>query len=495
MKLTVKPAVYDFSKNDFVALFLSEEYEKDIGYQVIPELSFIKDKADLSSFKGKSSETMFLPLKHHPNVILIGLGRKNKITIDSLRENAGSLVKVCRQRKISRLNLVLPVVNGHDELSVAGSIAEGLVLSDYSFNKYKSMNEEENDQSFYELKETRIFCEHPENVSAILKNTEIICNNTKLCRDLVNESSELSNPVAIARKASSLAKLKGVTCKVYNKKDIEKLKMGLLLAVSKGSAFPPQLVILKYNGNPAGKKRAAIVGKGITYDSGGMNLKPSSAIEDMRSDMSGAAVCIYAVKAAAELRLKKNIVAVIPLCENMLSNNSYRAGDVFKAYNGKNVEIGNTDAEGRLLLADAVAFTEKVIQPDYIIDIATLTGACLVSFGETFAALLSNNDELAEMIYNAGTATGEKVWRLPFDKEYDELIKSDIADIKNVGQGRNAGTIVGASFVKNFIKDAAWAHIDIAGTSWYSKARGYVPKYATGFGVRLFLELFNSLNL
>jgi leucyl aminopeptidase len=179
----------------------------------------------------------------------------------------------------------------------------------------------------------------------------------------------------------------------------------------------------------------------------------------------------------------------------MLSNSSYRAGDVFTAFNGKNVEIGNTDAEGRLILADAVAFTEKAIKPDFIIDIATLTGACLVCFGELIAALLSDNDKLAEALFKAGVETGEKVWRLPLDKEYDELIKSDIADVKNVGQGRNAGTIVGATFIKRFVKEVPWAHIDIAGTSWYSKARGYRPKYATGFGVRLFVELFKSMDL
>ncbi len=294
--------------------------------------------------------------------------------------------------------------------------------------------------------------------------------------------------------AGKLSGMKGVSCRVYGKSELEKLKMGLLLAVSRGSKYPPRLVVIKYTGNPKSKKQIAVVGKGITYDSGGMNLKPSASIEDMRSDMAGAAVCLYAVKAAAELKLKKNVVAVLPLCENMLSNNSFRAGDVFKAFNGKNVEIGNTDAEGRLILADAVAFTEKNLKPDCIIDIATLTGACLVCFGEFIAALLSNNDRLAEAVFKAGEKTGEKLWRLPLDKDYDDLIKSDIADVKNVGQGRNAGTIVGAAFIKRFIKDVPWAHIDIAGTSWYSKARGYKPKYATGYGVRLFVELFKNID-
>jgi len=274
---------------------------------------------------------------------------------------------------------------------------------------------------------------------------------------------------------------------------LRKLKMGLLLAVSRGSKYSPQLVILKYKGDPLNKRSFALVGKGITFDSGGMNLKPSGHISDMRSDMAGAATSIFTLKAAAELKLKKNIIAVIPLCENMIGNNSYKPGDVFTAYNGKTVEIGNTDAEGRLILADALSYTEKNLKPNYIVDIATLTGACLVCFGEIIAGLLSNNDTLAECLYEAGEDTDDRVWRLPLHEEYDEDIKSDIADINNISSGRNAGTIIGAVFLKNFIKDTSWAHLDIAGTSWYSKQRGYKPKHATGYGIRLILNAIMNL--
>jgi leucyl aminopeptidase len=494
MKLAAKPAGYNFKNNDVAVIFLSEEYGKEIDKDIIHELSFIKDKADISSFKGKPSEVMFIPFKEYPNIILIGIGKKSKITKESLRENSSAVVNLCIKRNIARIYLVLPELDVLDEAGVLSAMAEGLSLSDYAFDKYKSPNEDD-DSSLKKMGEARFLCNKTGEAAGTLREIEIITANTHLCRDLINESSEVCNPVTFAGAAKNLSKLKGVTCKVYGKKDIERLKMGLLLAVSKGSTYPPQLVVLKYNGNPGSKKQIAIVGKGITFDSGGMDLKPSSSIEDMRSDMAGAAACLYALKAAAELKLKKNIVAVMPLCENMLSNSSYRAGDIFTAFNGKNVEIGNTDAEGRLILADAVAFTEKAIKPDFIIDIATLTGACLVCFGELIAALLSDNDKLAEALLKAGVETGEKVWRLPLDKEYDELIRSDIADVKNVGQGRNAGTIVGATFIKRFVKEVPWAHIDIAGTSWYSKARGYKPKYATGFGVRLFVELFKSMDL
>jgi len=493
MKLVAKPAVYNLKTNDTAVIFLSEEHDNELDNQIIPDLSFIKKRADLSSFKGKSSEVMFIPLKSFPNIIIIGLGKEDKITKEALRENASVVVSVCKKRNIPKVHIVLPVIKDVDELDVLSGIAEGLSLSNYAFDKYKS-SKDEDEVSMKKIQEAWFYCVKTDEAAKVLKEIEIVSENTNLCKDLINESSEVSNPVAIARLAKKFTKIKGITCRVYGKSDIEKLKMGLLLAVSKGSTYPPQLVVLKYNGNPKSKKKIAVVGKGITYDSGGMNLKPSASIEDMRSDMAGAASCLYAVRVAAQLKLKKNIIAVIPLCENMLSNKSYRAGDVFTAYNGKNVEVGNTDAEGRLILADAVAYTEKVLKPDYIVDIATLTGACLICFGEIIAALLSNNDALADMIFNSGEATGEKVWRLPLDKDYEELIKSDIADVKNTGQGRNAGTIVGATFIKKFIKDVAWAHIDIAGTSWFSKARGYKPKYATGYGVRLFIELFKMID-
>jgi leucyl aminopeptidase len=314
-----------------------------------------------------------------------------------------------------------------------------------------------------------------------------------LCRDMINETSDRCNPVTFAAEAKKLARAGGMTCRVYGKNEIQKMKMGLLMAVSRGSSYPPRMIVINYRGNPKEKKSIAIVGKGITFDSGGMNLKPSGHMETMRSDMSGAASCLYAVMAAAELRLKVNLTAVIPLCENMLSNNSFRPGDIFTAYNGKTVEIGNTDAEGRLILADALAYTVDRLKPDCIIDIATLTGACLVCFGEIIAGMLSTDDKLAERLFRAGEKSGERLWRLPLYREYDDDMKSDFADINNVSAGRNAGTIMGAVFLKNFVDKTPWAHIDIAGTSWYSKPRGYKPKHATGFGVRLFIDLLKQM--
>jgi leucyl aminopeptidase len=205
-------------------------------------------------------------------------------------------------------------------------------------------------------------------------------------------------------------------------------------------------------------------------------------------DMAGAAAVLYTMKTLAELKIKKNVTAVIPLAENMVSSTSYRPGDIFKSYSGKTVEIGNTDAEGRLILADAISYMEKEIKPDAIVDVATLTGACVVTFGETVAAYLSNDDKMAEIIEEASRETGEKLWRLPFFDDYDERMKSEVADLSNMAAEKNAGTISGAVFLRNFVEKAKWTHIDIAGTAWYSKQRGYRPKNATGYGVRLLVD-------
>ncbi len=488
MKLHAKTRPDTFAASDTVTLFLSEGYDKEGAKQIPAQLAFLSQQCDLSFFRAKQGESLFLPFKDRPSVILIGIGKREEVSRESLRNAAAPLAGISGRRKIRRLLLIPPVLPKWEEADIVRCLAEGLYLSHYSFTKYKTRKEEN-------LKkiDDATFLTEAAGITALLTETEILCANTLACRDLINEISDNSHPLAIAAEARKLSKIRGVSCRVFGKREIEKMKMGLLSAVSRGSHYPPQLVVLQYRGNPRSRKTTALVGKGITFDSGGLNLKPSGHIEDMRSDMSGAAACLYALKAAAELRLKVNVTAVIPLCDNMLASHSYRPGDVYRAYNGKTVEIGNTDAEGRLILADAIAYTVDKIKPERIIDVATLTGACLICFGEIVAGLLSTNDDLAARLFEAGEKSGDRMWRLPLYREYDDDIKSDIADINNIAAGRKAGTIIGAVFLKNFAGKIPWAHIDIAGTAWYSKNRGYRPKYATGYGVRLFVELLKNL--
>ncbi|MCP4136365.1 MAG: leucyl aminopeptidase [bacterium] len=490
MKLTAKKPTGKFRKTDTVVFFLSEESIKKKDKILPAGFEFISNIIDLKSFKARAGETFFLPFIDMESVIICGMGKEEALSAESLRNAGASIVALCRDKNISTINILPPEVENLEQETVFEALAEGVSLANYSFYQYKAKDAEDRKP----LLQKAIFHSNVEAASKKASEIERISENTLLCRDLINRNSESTTPEDVAAESKKLTEIEGVSCTVYGKKDIQKMNMGLLLAVNRGSKKPPQLVVLKYTGDPKSKTTTALVGKGITFDSGGMNLKPSGSMETMRLDMSGAATVLYTIKAAAELKLKKNIYAVIPLTENMLSNDAFRPGDVFKAYNGTTVEIGNTDAEGRLILADALSYTVDKLKPEYIIDLATLTGACVVTFGETVAALLSNDEELAESITAAGEKTGEKIWQLPLYSSYEENMKSDIADIRNIPTERNAGTITASIFLKRFIGETKWAHIDIAGTAWYSKPRGYRPKNATGYGVRLLVDLIKNLS-
>jgi leucyl aminopeptidase len=484
MIISVAPTLAALKIKDTAAFFFTEK-EISKGPAFPEPLREAGRSLDLQFVKGKPGEVHFFPQAGHPNLLVACLGPEEKITEETLRNTAGAVIDLCRARSVRSVHIQVPAKGGIDAARSLHAVAEGILLTNYSFSRYKQRTRDDIEQ----LVERCTLCSAHLKGSALLREVKVVSENTLHCRDLINEISEKTNSVMIAGEAKRIAKTPGITCRVLGKREIESLKMGLLLAVNRGSSVPPQLIVMTYRGNPKSKKSIALVGKGITFDSGGINLKPSGHIETMRSDMSGAAAVLFAVKSAAELKLKTNVHAVVPLTDNMLSNNSYRPGDIFTSYSGKSVEVGNTDAEGRLILGDAVAYTEQVLKPDCIVDMATLTGACIVALGECVAAYLTEDQELAGLLEEASAATGEKLWRMPLVKEYEENMKSDFADICNMSSEKNAGTIMGAIFIKSFISKTRWAHIDIAGTSWYSKKRGYVPKYATGYGVRLLVEL------
>lgn len=483
MKVTHRSDLSKLKKDEHVVLFIDDKTKSDdAAISKIRGAGFIKD-ADLSSFKASASDILYFNIKDRPGVVICGLGDLTKLNEEGMRNCAAAAVRFCMNKKITSVTVVEPVLEGFTQEAVLRYFAEGALLANYSFNKYKADGDKEAPLSKID------FYTEVKSAASVLKDIEIIASNTWLCRDLVNDITDEVNPVTFAHLAEKLAKESGFTCRVLDKKEIVKKGMGLLLAVNRGSMVEPRVVILEYRGDKGSKKIFGLVGKGITFDSGGMNLKPAGSMETMRCDMAGAATVLCAMKAIAELGLKKNVAAVIPLTENMLSSNAYRPGDIYRAYNGKTVEIGNTDAEGRLILADVLSFMEKEIKPDVITDLATLTGACVVTFGETVAAYLSTDDALASAVEGASSRTGEKLWRLPFFDDYEERMKSDVADLNNMAAEKNAGTISGAVFLKNFVEKTPWAHIDIAGTAWYSKARGYRPKNATGYGLRLVVDL------
>jgi len=486
MKVTHRSDLSKMKKDEHVILFIDDKTKSDnLLISGLRGAEFIKD-ADLSSFKASASEILYFKMKERPGVILCGLGDVTKPDEEGVRNCSAAAVRFCMSKKISSVTVIEPVIEGFKQENVLQSIAEGALLANYMFDKYRSDKEKE-----VPLAKIDFYTEVKSAVS-ILRDAEVIARNTWLCRDLVNDITDEVNPVTFAQLAEKIAKESGLICKIFDKKEISKKKMGLLLAVNRGSVVEPRVVVLEYKGDPGSKKLFGLIGKGITFDSGGMNLKPSGSMETMRCDMAGAATALCSMKTIAELKLKRNITAVIPLTENMLSSNAYRPGDIYRAYNGKTVEIGNTDAEGRLILADALSYMEKEIKPDAITDLATLTGACVVTFGETVAAYLSTDDELASAVESASARTGEKLWRLPYFNDYEDRMKSDVADLNNMAAEKNAGTISGAVFLKNFVEKTPWVHIDIAGTAWYSKVRGYRPKNATGYGLRLVVDLVKN---
>jgi len=487
MKLSHKKFPLTPKAEETIAIFVTDDKNKLPADQFPGELKKTAQLIDLSLFKAASGSLEFFAAKGASPLLICGLGEPDALTPEGIRGAAAAVTAFCRGRKITLLHTVVPSIDGMNESDMLRFIAEGLSLSNYSFNRYIDSDEKPAVKHF-------TFYTSSATDKSIVKEVETVTANVHACRDLVNSNTTESTALDIAREAKKLAAIENVICRVLGKPELEKLKMGLLLAVNKGSQVPPRFVILQYKGGKKTSKSLALVGKGITFDSGGMSLKISGGMEAMRMDMAGAAMTLYAFKTAAELKLKINLTAVIPLTENMLANHAYRPGDVVTSYSGKSVYIGNTDAEGRLILADALAYTVDKLKPDYIIDMATLTGACITTFGETVAALLGSDEELVSSIREAAAASGEQVWPLPILPEYEENMKSDVADLSNMPSEKNAGTIHAASFLKQFTGDTKWAHLDIAGTAWYSKPRSYRPKNATGYGVRLLTEVIKNWN-
>lgn len=403
----------------------------------------------------------------------------------SLKRLGAKAVSYAKKLKIDELSISLPNIANIKELSSA--LTEGLILSHYDFDKFKTKNKAP------KIKEVKILAS--KNLSKIKEGVEegkIISKYVCLARDFVNYPSNYITPSIFARKIAKMSRKNKLKVKIYGEKEIERMGMNCFLGVARGSSKEPKLVVLEYKGNKS-KDVYALVGKGVTFDSGGISLKPSQGMHEMKGDMAGGAVVAAAINAAAELKLPVNLIAVVPCVENMPGGNAMKPGDVLKSMSGKTVEVLNTDAEGRLILADALYFVSKK-SPKYIIDLATLTGSCIMALGYNVAGLMGNNKKLENSIFEAGEKTKERVWKMPLYKEYSDAIKSDIADIKNLGYDSGvAGLLTAAAFLKEFVGKTSWAHIDIAGTSWTKESRDDSPKGATGWGVRLLVEFLKNM--
>lgn len=435
-------------------------------------------------FHGKPSECLMLYHKGG-RIMLLGLGSKKECTAETLRRAYGAAAKLCRHKKIGSINAAMPESGLSD-----ASAAEGILLANYAFDQLKA-HALKDDPTF--LIEKICFVGTSAKALAECKKSAQIIEAVNFARDLINGNADDVTPQALSRAAKDLEKeYSKVKTTVFDKKRIEKEKLGLLLAVNRGSTRDPAFILIEYRGNPKKSDMTAIVGKGITYDTGGLNLKPTGSMETMKDDMSGAAAVLGTIKAAAALRLPVNILGVIASTENAIGPDSYKPGDVYKSYSGKTVEIANTDAEGRLVLADALAYAQDHFKPSRIIDLATLTGSIVIALGEETTGLFSNNDKLAKGLIKAGEETHERVWRMPLFPEYKEGLKSSIADMKNCGD-RKGGSITAAKFLEEFIKKTPWAHLDIAGTAYLSNPKYYHPTNATGVGVRLLIQFLQNL--
>lgn len=443
-------------------------------------------------FTAKEGEVLFLysDQEHEKRIALIGLGDEKKLNVETLRRAYGTLLRSCLAKKLKSATLVLPSLDTLNDDAIIQGALEGILLTNYGFTKLKGKSDEEAQG----LLEKMAIISHikPSKVLAQAKKCSTVCHAVNLARDLVNSNADDVIPEYLAQVAVDLAKvLPKSKAHILTKKDLEKEKMGLLLAVSRGSEHNPVLITLTYHGDPKSKKQTVLIGKGVTYDTGGLNIKPTGGMETMKCDMAGAATALGTFQAVASLGLKVNLTVVIPSAENAISSRSYKPGDVYTSHSGKTIEIGNTDAEGRLILADALSYAIKKFNPTCIIDFATLTGAIDIALGPEASGLFCNEDALAEELYKAGEVTFERVWRMPLYSEYREQLKSDLADLKNIG-GRSGGSIKAAIFLKEFVGDnIPWAHLDIASTAYLSESKRYQPKHATGVGVRLMVEFLS----
>jgi leucyl aminopeptidase len=394
------------------------------------------------------------------------------------------------KHKLSDINVVLPNVESIPQEDIVRGVVEGLLLPNYGFTALKKDSIKDEKPKF--LEKICLVGASKKDLDAA-ETIKEICKAVYLTRDLVNGNADDVTPQHLARVGMELAKKdKHLKTTVFDKKRIEKEKMGLLLAVNRGSHLDPVFMTIEYKGNPKSTDHTVLVGKGITFDTGGLNLKPTGSMETMKTDMSGAAIILGVMSVIAKLKLKVNVTGVIASTENAIDAKSYKPGDVYCSRAGKTVENGNTDAEGRLVLADALSYAVDHLKPTRIIDFATLTGAIDIALGNEAAGLFTNNDVLADFLIRAGSETGERLWRLPLYEEYREQLRSDIADIKSTG-GRSAGSITAAMFLQEFVGKVPWAHLDIAATAYSAEARRYNPKFGTGIGVRLIVSLLQHL--
>ena len=444
-----------------------------------------------SGFGGRSDEALTILAGQPKKLTLIGVGKEDKFSIRGLRAALKNAATIAKKQRDARIAVIIPyaatTLTPEQTTRLAG---EALAAADYKYDAYQTKKK---DDVRPQIEATLVAhpAVEPKRVRDLDAAAKAIADGVRTVRDLGNGPSNIVTPTRLAQRAEEVAKAVGIKCTVYGRREIERMKMGGLIAVNRGSNEEPRFIVMEYAPKRA-KTHVALVGKGITFDSGGISIKPAEKMEEMKFDMCGAAAVIGAIEAAAKLELPIRVTGVIPSTDNLPSGSAYKPGEIITMMNGKTVEIVNTDAEGRMILGDALHYASN-LKPDHILDFATLTGACVVALGPEAAGLFSNDDELAQKLIESGERVGERLWRMPAWDEYKDLIRSEWADMKNSG-GRWGGAITAAVFLKEFVDCPSWAHLDIAGTAYAESETPRDAKGATGAGVRVTISFLESLS-
>jgi leucyl aminopeptidase len=495
VNITVKKGCLAQTKTPAMILALCEDAieSSEIAVSVNQQTGGLLDDVIKSGdFEAKPSQVSVIYTRGvlpAQRIVLVGLGKKSELKLEKIRCAYSKVMQHLRGLNIKNAATAIEgcLLPEQKEKVIAAAV-EGAILGQYQYTAFKTVSREE-------IKEMRLLeiLTKPEDYANILSEVQkmkIITDAVYFARDLVSAPANEMTPSILAEHAQKIAKRKNVSCRVLDKGKMKTLGMNALLGVAAGSQEPPKLIILEYSGGKRNDRPVVLVGKGLTFDSGGISIKAAEKMDEMKTDMSGGAAVIATIMAAADLLLPLNVVGLVPATENLPGGSALKPGDVLKSFSGQTIEVLNTDAEGRLILADALTYASKY-RPVAVVDIATLTGACIVALGEDVIGMLGTDDRLKSEINSAAQITGELVWELPLWEHYFELIKSDVADYKN-SAGRMGGTITAAAFLSKFVGNYPWAHLDIAGPAWTTKDKAYVPKGASGVPVRLLVEYLQN---
>jgi len=498
MQVVIKRDKPELLAADVLAVFLRQEKSlppKSVVAQLDARLNGrLRDYLDSGDFSGALNSTALMRTGgaiQAQRVLLVGLGKPEACTIDALRQASATAATSARRLGVSSVAL-MPPAGDVEPSEVAQALTEGALLGLYMLKKYKTTANEDKDN----LRELSILASGSTMQRALengVQRGQILAEAVHMARDLSNSPGNEVNPSYLAQQAQEIAAKTTLRCHVLDVDGIREHQMGCLLGVAQGSEQPPAFIILEHAPQGAQEKPIVLVGKGLTFDSGGISIKPAANMEDMKMDMSGGAAVLGAMQALAQLGYPRRVVGLVPSSENLPSGNAVKPGDILRAMSGKTVEVINTDAEGRLILADALAYAVQEFKPACIIDLATLTGAVVVALGSQATGMMGTDQAMMDRLRAAGEYSAERVWELPLFEEYSKQIQSDFADIKNVSSSREAGSIIGGAFLKEFVGDTPWVHLDIAGTAWTRENKPYIPKGATGVGIRLLVKALEGM--